>query len=44
VIEVKGWKYVYRKTAKGGYRKMKVKKTTKGKYLVRVVGFRNRHD
>jgi len=37
------WKYRTR-TINGKRRKVKVHKKTKGGYLVRVVGYKNRHD
>lgn len=42
-IEMK-WKYTYRKTKNGGYSKVKVHRKRDGTYLVRKVGWRNRHD
>jgi len=37
------WKYAIR-TINGKRRKVKVHKKTNGGYLVRIVGYRNRHD
>jgi len=40
---MKGWKYTRRKV-NGTRRRVKVRKTSRGKYQVRLVGHRNRHD
>lgn len=40
---MKGWKYTYR-IINGRRRRVKVRRKTDGSYLVRIVGFRNRHD
>jgi hypothetical protein len=44
-MEVKKMKWVYtRRTINGTRRKVKVHRKQDGKYLVRVIGNRNRHD